>query len=265
MSLEIEYTVFTKSWREKSLGELGAHVRNLGFTGVELPVRPGFQVEPANVERDLPEAARILREQGVKIGTLAGPTDERTIAACAAAGVPIIRICLKIDQKAGYMAEEARIQREFEAKVPVLERYGVAIGVQNHCGFQVNNAMGVRHLIEKYDPRQVCAVLDQAHCGLNGEPPEFAIDMVWPYLKVVNLKSAYWRRMNGPDAEWAEWKVHWTTGRHGLAYWPRVAGELKRRGFSGDICLTAEYSDHASVDRLIAEDIAFAQALFDAQ
>ena len=180
-------------------------------------------------------------------------------------GVPIIRVCLKIDQKAGYMAEEARIQREFEARVPVLERYGVAIGVQNHCGFQVNNAMGIRHLIEKYDPRQVCAVLDQAHCGLNGEPPEFAIDMVWPYLKVVNLKSAYWRRMNGPDAEWAEWKVHWTTGRHGLAYWPRVAGELKRRGFSGDICLTAEYSDHASVDRLIAEDIAFAQALFDAQ
>ena len=98
-----------------------------------------------------------------------------------------------------------------------------------------------------------------------GNRPEFAIDMVWPHLKVVNLKSAYWRRMNGPDAEWAEWKVHWTTGRHGLAYWPRVVGELKRRGFSGDICLTAEYSDHASEDRLIAEDIAFAQALFDAQ
>ncbi len=72
----IDYTVFTKPWRDKSLGDLGKFVRGLGFTGVELPVRPGFQVEPENVERDLPEAARILREEGVKIGTLAGPTAE---------------------------------------------------------------------------------------------------------------------------------------------------------------------------------------------
>jgi hypothetical protein len=30
------------------------------------------------------------------------------------------------------------------------------------------------------------------------------------------------------------------------------------------VCLTAEYSDHDAVDRLIAEDIAFAKALFAA-
>jgi len=37
----------------------------------------------------------------------------------------------------------------------------------------------------------------------------------------------------------------------------------KKRNFSGDICLTAEYSDHDAVDRLIAEDIAFAKSLFE--
>ncbi len=263
MGLNIDYTVFTKPWREKSLPELGQHVRDLGFSGVELPVRPGFQVEPENVGKDLPEAARILREEGVKIGTLAGPTDEKTIAACADAGVPIIRICVKLDAVAGYINEEARVQTEFDAIVPILDRHGVAIGVQNHCGFQVNNAMGILHMIENYDPRHFCAVLDQAHCGLNGEPPEYAIDIVWKYLRVMNLKSAYWQRTNGPDAESATWKNYWTTGRHGLAYWPRVADELKRRKFSGDICLTAEYSDHDSVNRLIAEDIAFARSLFD--
>ena len=263
MSLHIDYTVFTKPWRDKPIAELGRYIRHLGFDGVELPVRPGFQVEPENVDKGLPEAARILREEGVKIGTLAGPADERTIASCAEAGVPIIRICMKLDSEAGYLAEEARIQRQFDAIVPVLDKHGVAIGLQNHCGFQVNNAMGILHMIEKYDPRHICAVLDQAHCGLNGEPPEYAIDIVWRYLKVMNLKSAYWQRTNGPDAESATWRNYWTTGRHGLAYWPRVAAELKKRNFSGDICLTAEYSDQGSVDRLIAEDIAFARSLFD--
>ena len=149
------------------------------------------------------------------------------------------------------------------ALVPLLGKYGVSIGIQNHTGFQVNNAMGIRHLIEKYDPKHFCAVLDQAHCGLNGEPPEYAIDIVWSHLKVVNLKSVFWQRSNGPDAEVAEWKPYWTSGRHGLAHWPRVVAELKKRNFSGDICLTAEYSDHGRVDDLIAEDIVYARSLFD--
>ena len=263
MSLEISYTVFTKPWPSKSLAELGAFVNGLGFDGVELPVRPKFQVEPENVSKGLPEAAKILGDHGVRIGTVAGPTDEATIAACAEAGVPIIRICQKVDPSVGYMEEEARIQREYDALVPLLEKHGVAIGVQNHTGFQVNNAMGIRHLIEKYDPKHFCAVLDQAHCGLNGEPPEYAIDIVWSHLKVVNLKSAFWQRTNGPDAEVAEWKQYWTSGRHGLAYWPRVAAELKKRNFSGDLCLTAEYSDHDRVDALIAEDITYAKSLIE--
>ena len=184
------------------------------------------------------------------------------MAACAEAGVPIIRVCVSIDMEIGYMATEARLQREYDAMVPLLDRYGVAIGIQNHCDFCVCNAMGIRHLIEKYDPKQFCAVLDQAHCGLDGEAPELAIDIVWSHLRVVNLKSGYWRRTNGPEAEVAEWQSYWTTGRHGLAFWPRVAAELKKRSFAGDICITAEYSDHDAVDRLVVEDIAFAKSLF---
>lgn len=261
MGAEIAFTVFTKPWKDP-LPRLGERVKKLGFDGVELPVRPEYQVEPEQVGKGLPEAARILRECGLKIGTVAGPTDEATIAACAEAGVPIIRICVSIDMELGYMAHEAKLQREFDAKVPLLERYGVAIGIQNHCDLCVCNAMGIRHLIERYDPRHFCAVLDVAHCGLDGELPELAIDIVWSHLRVVNLKNAYWVRTNGIEAEIAEWKSHWTSGRHGLAHWPRVAAELSKRGFRGDICLTAEYSDHGSVDRLIAEDIGLAKSLF---
>jgi len=79
---------------------------------------------------------------------------------------------------------------------------------------------------------------------------------------MVNLKSAFWRRTNGPEAEIAEWSAYWTTGRNGRGNWPRVAAELTRRGYKGAVCLTAEYTDEHAVDRLIAEDIAFARSLF---
>lgn len=34
------------------------------------------------------------------------------------------------------------------------------------------------------------------------------------------------------------------------------------RGYAGVVCLPAEYTDEAAVDRLIAEDIVFAKTLF---
>jgi sugar phosphate isomerase/epimerase len=259
MSSQIRWSVFTKPWR-MPLPELGAYVRELGFDGIELPVRPGYQVEPETVA-DLPKAARQLARYGVTIESVAGPTDEATIVACAEAGVPVIRTMARISDE-GYLASVARLQREYDALVPLLDRHGVRIGVQNHCDRNVSNAMGLRHILAPYDVRHVCAVWDAAHNALNGEDSELAIDIVWSHLGMVNLKNAIWQRTNGPEAEYAQWRHYWTSGRHGLASWPRVAAELKRREYEGVICLTAEYSDLDAVDRLIREDIAFAKSLF---
>jgi sugar phosphate isomerase/epimerase len=258
----IRFAVFTKPWRTMPIPALAEFVHHLGVEGIELPVRPGFQVEPAEVARELPRAVKIFAEHGLSVFSIAGPTDEATIATCAEAGIPLIRIMVPIDT-AGYRAAEDRTRRELEALVPLLDRYGITIGVQNHYGRFISNASGLRRLLEGFDPRHVAAIWDAAHNALNGEEPELALDIIWPYLRMVNLKNAYWRRVNGPEAEAAQWQVYWTSGRHGLASWPRVAAELKRRGYRGVVCLTAEYTDEGSVERLIAEDVRWARALFD--
>jgi len=259
MSVSITYSVFTKPWK-MPVPQPGEFVASMGFDGIELPVRPGYQVELESVE-ELPVMANRLANFGVRILSVAGPTDEATMAACAEAGVSIIRTMVRVGP-GGYLATEAKTQKEFDALVPLLDRYGVTIGVQNHCDRFVCNAMGLRHLIEKYDPRHIGAVWDAAHNALNGEDRELALDIIWSHLCMVNFKNAFWRRVTGLEAEYAEWKHHWTSGRQGLAPWPRVAAELKARNYEGIICLTAEYDDHDSVDRLIAEDIAFARSLF---
>lgn len=261
MGANVEFTVFTKPWK-MPLPELGSFVGGLGFAGIELPVRPGYQVTPDDVANGLPEAAKVLGGLGVRIGSIAGPTDEPTIAACAAAGVPLIRICISVGSE-GYLATEAEWRRRFDALVPTLEKHGVAIGVQNHCGHCIGSAAGLLRLLEPYDPAQVGAVWDAAHCALDGEPPELAADILWDHLRLVNLKNAYWRRTTGPEALEAQWHWYWTNGRQGLASWSAVASELESRDYRGDVCLTAEYSDHDAIDRLIAEDIAYARSLFD--
>ena len=239
---DIQFTVFTKPWRGLALPQLGDLVAGLGFDGIEFPVRPGYQVEPETVA-ELPHAAKVLAEHGVKILSVAGPIDEATIAACAEAGVPVIRIMARVSPGESYPQAEERYRRQFDALLPLLERYGVTVGVQNHCGRFLANAVGLRALIGDYDPQRIAAVWDAAHEALNGSEPDLALDAIWSHLCMVNLKNAIWRRTTGPEAEFAQWKVYWTSGRHGLASWPRVAEELKRRAFQGVVCLTAEYSD----------------------
>jgi len=257
----VRFSVFTKRWK-MPLPELGRLVAEMGFWGVELPVRSGFQVEPEGVAKGLPAAAKVLADCGVTIHSVAGPADEPTIAACAEAGVEVLRVMAKIGDD-GYLASEKRLRAEYDALVPHLESCGVTLGVQNHCGQWVGSAIGLRRLIEQYDRRHVAAVYDPAHCGLDGEEPDMAIDVLWDRLCLVNLKNAYWDRTNGPDAAAAKWRWHWTTGRQGLASWPAVAAELKKRGYRGVYCLSAEYSDEEAGDHLIREDLAFAKELFE--
>jgi sugar phosphate isomerase/epimerase len=259
---EIQYSVFTKPWQELALPALGELVRELGFDGIEFPVRPGYQVEPENVLKDLPTAVRQLADQGVKIFSIAGPTDEATVIACGEAGVPVIRTMARIAPGESYTDAEERFRREYDALLPLLEVHGVTLGVQNHCGRFVANAVGLRALLAGYDPRYVAAVWDAAHEALTGSAPDLALDAIWEQICMVNLKNTYWQRTNGPEAPYARWRNYWTSGRHGLCEWPQVVDELKSRAYSGVVCLTAEYSDRDSVERLIAEDMAFAQSLF---
>jgi len=252
-------TVFTKPWQQLSLGELAKFVKQMGFDGVELPVRPGYQVQPEGVSK-LAEAVKVFADHGLKIGSIAGPTDEPTIAACAEAGVPIIRICVQIPDSQDYLTSIAEAQRTWDALMPLLSRHGVTLGIQNHCGRFIANAMQLRHAIERYDPKHVCAVWDAAHNAIDGEVVDLALDTVWSHLRMVNLKSARWQRVDRDEAV-AQWETFWTTGPDGMADWPWVIRELAQRGFTGDICLSAEYSDEHAVDRLITEDVAFAKRL----
>jgi sugar phosphate isomerase/epimerase len=259
--------VFTKPWK-CSLPELGEKLARWGVDGLELPVRPGYPVTPENVRDELPRAVATLASFGQTIYSVAGTIDEPTIQACGDSGIPIIRVCERIDMKLGYRESVLRIRQLYQRMLPLLARSNVKIGLQNHCDHFVGSAAGTMEVIGDFDPGQVGAVLDVAHCGLDGEPEDMAIDIVWSHLCMVNLKNAFRMRLNGPEAEAAEWRTYWTTGRHGYASWRKTLAELRRRGYAGPLCLCAEYSNPKGgdlvgddVNRLLEEDIAYLKAL----
>ena len=259
-----ELALFVKPWQDLALPQLGRHVRDLGFDLIELPVRPGFPVEPENIERDLPEAVKLLGEQGVRVLNVTADMaldDERLYHACAKAGVGMNRVMFR-QGELDYLSAEGEARRQLDGALQLCERYGIQIGVQNHSRrFVPVNEMGMYHLVKDYDPRYVAAVWDPAHNALEGMNSDSALEVLSPYLCVVNLKNAYWRRISGPEAAVAEWQIYWTSGAQGRASWQQVIDKVKAIGYAGPICFSAEYTNEARVDELIVADLAFARSL----
>lgn len=259
-----ELAVFTKPWKALPLPDLARRIQALGFDLIELPVRPGFQVEPDNIERGLPAAVKLLGEHGVRVLNVTADMpldDERLYSACAEAGIGMNRVMFW-QREMDYWAAESEARRQLDAALPLCEKYDFQLGIQNHSGrFVPVNEMGMHHLVKDYNPRYVAAVWDPAHNALEGMNSDSALDVLAPYLCVVNLKNAYWRRVSGPEAEIAEWKIYWTSGAQGRASWAQVIAKLKAIGYEGPICFSAEYSDEERVDELIVKDLAFARGL----
>jgi sugar phosphate isomerase/epimerase len=252
--------VFTKPWPDPSIPELAGLVRDMGFDAAEIPIRPGFQVNPDNVNTALKELVGAFSDQGLEVCSVASSLDEPIFAACAAVGIPLIRIMGNVTRGA-YLESEALLRTELEAVTPLCERHGVKVGIQEHYGDNVSDAFALRSLLDGLDPAWIWAIWDAAHDALAGIAPENGLDVIWDRLALANLKNVYYQRTNGPEAEVAEWGRHFTTGRHGMADWARIAAELRRRSYTGTVCLTAEYTATSEVERLCREDAVYARGL----
>lgn len=257
----IQFSLFTKPWKPESTGQLAELVTSSGFDGIEFPLRDGYLVEPANAIQQLPRLVEQLDSCGVKVFSVASTLDEPIFAACQEAGVPLIRIMQSHVGKGGYASSMLDARRELEAVALLCEKYGVKVGIQQHHGNFIIDSAGLYRLIDPLPP-SITAVWDAAHDALTGQEPEIGLDILWERLGMVNLKNAYYRRINGPEAEEAKWERYFTTGRHGLSNWPRVVNYLKNRDYSGVICLTAQYNDEARTLDYVRQDLAYVKELF---
>ena len=252
----IKLGVFTKPWTD-DIERVAERMAKLGVDAIELPIRPGYQVTPDNVTTSLPNAVKVLAKHGLTICSVAAPLDAPTVTACGDNGIALIRTMVSVDlKKAGYAATIAQNRAKWDELIPLLDKTGVSIGVQNHSGNAVGSAIGLHHVMERYDPKHVCAILDMAHCGVAGEPIELSVDLLWERMpNLVNFKNAFRERVNGPEEAEAVYRTHWTTGRHGAYSWSALVQELRRRNFAGTFVLPAEYSDPNGQPQRMGDDV----------
>ena len=192
--------MFTKHLQEYDLKKLVTALKSIGLDGADLCVRPGYPVTPENCDRMLKEAVNAFAAEGMSIPLVttpgnfrdpAGAMSEKLFAACAAAGVKLIKLGYWVLEPSGSYDELfSECRRRLEGFAKLAAKYAVKAVSHTHSGSYMGlNASHALLLLNGLDPASIGVFLDAGHLSLCGEPMYMAIGIVKKYLSCFAFKD----------------------------------------------------------------------------
>ncbi len=169
--------VFSKHLQHLDFNEMADAVARMGFDGIDLTVRPGGHIEPADAEEQIPKAVKAAEAAGVRIPMMTtaitsadDPLTEPILRTAASHGIQAYRL--------GYLSfdENLPIEQTLDAHRIRLEKLaavnrqlGLHGGYQNHAGTRIGGPLwDLWYIIKDLDPRWIGCQYDIRHAFVEG-------------------------------------------------------------------------------------------------
>jgi sugar phosphate isomerase/epimerase len=246
---------FSKHFQWLSVKDAAVLVKDLGYDSLDLTVRPGGHVEPAQVAATLPEAVALLRAAGLTAPMItSGIVDVRTphaeavLKAASALGIKRYRW-------GGFRYDNAKpITRqieEFRASSKELaalnKQYGMCAMYHTHSGpGQFGASMwDIWSVLRELDNDLVSVNLDVAHATIEGGLGGWmnSTRLLAPMTRGIAVKDFHW----GKNAK-GNWDVRWCPMGEGMVNTTRFLEMMKAAGFTGPVQLHMEYDELGGAD-----------------
>lgn len=199
--------LFSKHLQFLSVEEAAMIAADLGFSGLDLTVRPKGHVLPQNIKKDLPKALVAIRNAGIECELITTAIDgaekqmDRDIIQLAAEnGVKFYRMnWLNYLPK---VAMEATLN-QYKEQLRVLSLYNKAHNIigcyQNHAGTKVGSSYWeIKQMLEQVDPAFMGVQYDIRHAVVDGGkswPNGFRL--LKDQIKTIVIKDFKWIKHNG--------------------------------------------------------------------
>jgi len=207
---------FTKPFQNLSFDVVADTVAEIGWDGIECPVRPKGQIEPERVAEDLPRLVEALKRRGrvivqlaTRITSLSQPHTERVLRTAAALGINRYRLG---DQLYDLEKPVPKQLEEVAAQLRDLAAFNRELGLQGGC----QNHSGPRYVggpiwdlwtaMHELDAGQMGICFDIGHATVEGGTawPVNARLMRNQFTSVI-VKDFIWRHtVKGWEPEWVE-------------------------------------------------------------
>jgi sugar phosphate isomerase/epimerase len=255
--IKMEFSIFSKYMIGYTVEQLGKKVQELGFSGIEFPLRPGYQCEPGDVStKFVPMVKRLRDDFGIDVPIVTNghdpslPAIEAIYEACSSAGVRYFRSSYWGVNGLDYWEAHGKALKDIKGLEKLSEKYGVKTAIHMHAGKLLTaHCLGTQLLVRECDPKYVGVYLDPAHMSLGGEDYEMGLGIVKSHLCLVGVKNCCYVGSPG------HWGTSWVPIFDGLVPWANVIKLLKNIGYDGVLCFHAEYSDHDRTSEYVADDL----------
>ena len=245
---------FTKPFQKIGYERTAEVVAEIGWSGIECPVRKGGQVEPEQVEDELPKLNAALARRGLNIGqittTIVRPDalTERVLRAARKLGVRHYRLgYFHYDLRKPIRAQVAEVKASLRDLAQLNAEIGIQGGFQNHSGPNYVGAAvwDLAEVVQDYFP-ELGACFDIGHATVEGGSSwPIEAQLIEPLLSAVYVKDFLWVK------EPKGWAVKWAPLGSGMVS-KKFFDWLKTTSFSGPISQHVEYLEGAGPEEIQA-------------
>lgn len=243
--------IFSGNLQRLEYSDIGGIVRQMGFDGVDLTVRPGGHVEPRLSNVDLVRAIEEMRGPGLEVPVittaLTSPYDPTTLPVVAIAGHTQIPLLIS-----GFVRPGAPTwSRDLSGLVAVSARYGMAVALHNHLSENAGEAQfDPVALVATLDPKWAGLYFDPIHHGANWEQE---LKRYLPRLRVAAVK----------DFQLVDAQPKPCPLGKGIVDLTKYFAILAQAGYKGPLSLRTEYRPKDEI-AAITGDLEFARKKLDA-
>lgn len=196
--------VFSKVYQTLKLNfdEAAALTAEAGIDGIDCPVRPGGEVLPEHVARQLPEYAAALRKRGLQLPLLttaitgvSSPCAEDILCTAKKLGVQFYRLGFVIRETNGSAGNQVReIKAQFKDLAALNKQIGIGAIFQNHSPAGRNYVGGdlteLYEIVRDFDPAQIGVAFDIGHAlVVHGDDWRRHFEKLKSHLKIAYVKD----------------------------------------------------------------------------
>lgn len=237
------FCAFTKPLQKLRFDELAERIAELGFDGIEAPVRPSGHIEPARVEDELPKMVEALGSCGLKISILTSgvnsvdqPHTAKVLTTAAKLGIPRYRMAYyEYDLNRPVAKQLEELKPMVRDLVAFSREVGITPLYQNHSGGTNVGAplWDLHELMRDHAPGDIGIAFDLAHATIEG-------GLSWPIQ--VNLMRPRMQALYVKDAVWKDSEVEWVPLGKGRSD-PKFYAQMRWPNFQGPLSVHVEYLD----------------------
>ena len=247
--------MFSKHFHWTTVSEMAAHCAEMGYDGIDLTVRPGGHVEPAEVTDALPRAIETIHAQKLTTPMVTAgivdattPHAEAVMRALVAAKIPRYRWGgFRYVEGKSIPAQLDELRPKIRDLAAMNKQFGLTAMYHTHSGpTQVGASMWDLYLLLKdHSPNSVAVNYDIGHAVVEGGYGNWmhTTRLLMPYTRGVAVKDFRWTQN-----EKSAWVPGWCALGEGMVDFKRFFTMAKAAGFAGPLQLHFEYPELGGAD-----------------